>query len=71
MTGALKLQDCPLKDWTLIDWTVMDWTLDNDGRILPAATEQRWPVKAKFHYGILVADRSEADRRPVADLLTS
>ena len=25
--------------------------------------------KAKFHYAILVADRSEAGRRPVADLL--
>jgi len=28
-------------------------------------------VKAKFHYAILVADRSEAGRRPVADLLAS
>jgi len=28
-----------------------------------------YPFKAKFHYGILVADRSEAGRRPVADLL--
>jgi len=27
------------------------------------------PVKAKFSYAILVADRSEAGRRPVADLL--
>ena len=27
-------------------------------------------LKAKFHYAILVADRSEAARRPVADLLT-
>jgi len=26
-------------------------------------------VKAKFHYDILVADSSEAGRRPVADLL--
>jgi len=26
-------------------------------------------VKAKFHHAILVADRSEAGRRPVADLL--
>jgi len=26
-------------------------------------------LKAKFHYAILVADRSEAGRRPVADLL--
>jgi len=26
-------------------------------------------VKAKFRYAILVADRSEAGRRPVADLL--
>ena len=26
-------------------------------------------VKAKFHYAILVADRSEAGRRPVADML--
>jgi len=26
-------------------------------------------IKAKFHYAILVADRSEAGRRPVADLL--
>jgi len=26
-------------------------------------------VKAKFHYAILVEDRSEAGRRPVADLL--
>jgi len=26
-------------------------------------------VLAKFHYTILVADRSEAGRRPVADLL--
>jgi len=25
--------------------------------------------KAKFHYAILVADRSEAGRRPVAELL--
>ena len=25
--------------------------------------------EAKFHYAILVADRSEAGRRPVADLL--
>ena len=28
-----------------------------------------YPVKAEFHYAILVADRSEAGRRPVADLL--
>jgi len=28
-----------------------------------------YAVKAKFHYAILVADRSEAGRRPVADLL--
>jgi len=26
-------------------------------------------LKAKFHYAILVADRSETGRRPVADLL--
>jgi len=26
-------------------------------------------LEAKFHYAILVADRSEAGRRPVADLL--
>jgi len=26
-------------------------------------------IKAKFHYAILVADRSAAGRRPVADLL--
>jgi len=25
-------------------------------------------IKAKFHYAILVADRSEAGHRPVADL---
>ena len=29
----------------------------------------RRPVRSKFHYAILVADRSEAGRRPVADLL--
>jgi len=28
-----------------------------------------WIIKAKFHYAIIVADRSEAGRRPVADLL--
>ena len=27
------------------------------------------PIKANFHYAILVVDRSEAVRRPVADLL--
>jgi len=25
--------------------------------------------EAKFHYGILITDRSEAGRRPVADML--
>jgi len=29
----------------------------------------RSPVKAKCHYAILVADRSEVGRRPVTDLL--
>ena len=29
-----------------------------------------YPVKAKFHYAILVADRSDAGRRPVAELVT-
>ena len=30
---------------------------------------RKFTVKAKFHYAILVADRSEAGRRPVTDLL--
>ena len=28
-----------------------------------------YSIKAKFHYAILVADRSEAGRRPVSNLL--
>ena len=34
-----------------------------------ALTWSQVPFEAKFHYAILVADRSEAGRRPVADLL--
>ena len=40
----------------------------------PASTAFGWYqiiLLAKFQYAILVADRSEAGRRPVADLLAS
>ena len=41
----------------------------NQRRILWVASAPPHAVKAKFHTAILVADRSEARRRPIADLL--
>ena len=43
--------------------------VDPTSRIQPRNIHATDALKAKFHYAILVADRSEAGRRPVTDLL--
>jgi len=65
---------------TMVRWTWWDWSLILIGLLLPSVpsgtlnpTQSINPsiclklrIKAKFHYAILVADRSEAGRRPAA-----
>jgi len=46
----------------------LELDLDNSDGLLYLDYQQQM-IKPKFHYAMLVAERSEAGRRPVADLL--
>ena len=54
---------------SLQDRDIVSSTLPGTFARFSSSGYTQWQVKAKFHYAILVADRSEAGRKPVADLL--